>query len=108
MSQAITDQQDGQNPTERRWVEGAVVYRIYPRSLQDTNGDGIGDLPGITKRLDYIQTLGVTAIWLSPFYPSPMADFGYDVADYCNVDSIFGSLDDFKELLAQADKRGLK
>lgn len=85
-----------------------MVYHIYPRSLQDTNDDGIGDLPGITSRLDYLKSLCVDAIWLSPFYPSPMADFGYDVADYCDVDRMFGTLNDFKELLAQADKRGIK
>lgn len=91
-----------------RWPEGAVVYHIYPRSFQDSNGDGIGDLPGIIQRLDYLQDLGVNAIWLSPFYPSPMADFGYDVADYCNVDPIFGTLADFKELLRQAEQRHIR
>ena len=93
---------------ERSWAEGAFVYHIYPRSFQDSNGDGIGDLTGIVKRLDYLKELGVNAIWLSPFYPSPMADFGYDVADYCNVDPIFGSLDDFRELLAEAAKRDIR
>jgi alpha-glucosidase len=92
----------------RRWPEGAVVYQIYPRSFQDSNGDGVGDLPGIISRLDYIQGLGVTALWLSPFYPSPMADFGYDVADYCNVDPVFGTLDDFKQLVTECEGRGLK
>lgn len=91
-----------------RWPEGAVVYHIYPRSLQDANGDGVGDLPGIINRLAYLQGLGVDVIWLSPFYPSPMADFGYDVSDYCNVDKSFGTLDDFKELLAEAAKRAIK
>lgn len=93
---------------EHRWPEGAIVYHIYPRSLQDSNGDGIGDLQGVISRLDYIKSLGVNAIWLSPFYPSPMADFGYDVADYCGVDPMFGTLDDFKELLLQAAKRDIK
>lgn len=93
--------------TQTRWPEGAIVYHIYPRSFQDTNGDGIGDLPGITKRLPYLKTLGVNAIWLSPFYPSPMADFGYDIADYCNVDPIFGSLDDFKTLLSSAHQHDI-
>lgn len=72
--------------TGTRWWQHGVIYQIYPRSFQDTNGDGIGDLAGITQRLDYLQWLGVGAIWISPFYPSPMADFGYDVADYCGVD----------------------
>jgi alpha-glucosidase len=85
-----------------------VIYQIYPRSFQDTNADGIGDLKGIERRLDYLASLGVDAIWISPIYPSPMADFGYDVADYCDVDSRFGALADFDSLLAQAHARGLK
>jgi alpha-glucosidase len=85
-----------------------VIYQIYPRSFQDTNADGIGDLKGIERRLDYLTSLGVDAIWISPIYPSPMADFGYDVADYCDVDSRFGVLADFDSLLAQAHARGLR
>ena len=85
-----------------------MIYQIYPRSFQDTNGDGIGDLKGIERRLDYLAGLGVDAIWISPIYPSPMADFGYDVADYCDVDPRFGTLADFDSLLAQAHARGLK
>ena len=85
-----------------------MIYQIYPRSFQDTNGDGIGDLKGIERRLDYLAGLGVDAIWISPIYPSPMADFGYDVADYCDVDARFGVLADFDSLLAQAHARGLK
>lgn len=91
-----------------RWSEGAVVYQIYPRSFQDSNGDGIGDLPGIISRLDYIKQLHVTTIWLSPFYPSPMADFGYDVADYCDVDPMFGTMEDFDRLLAGVHERGMQ
>jgi alpha-glucosidase len=94
--------------TQHRWPEGAIVYHIYPRSLQDSNGDGVGDLPGITQRLGYIKSLGVNAIWLSPFYPSPMADFGYDVADYCDVHPVFGTIDDFKTLLHETHKHGMK
>jgi alpha-glucosidase len=93
---------------KKRWSEGAVVYHIYPRSFQDTNGDGVGDLQGVIQRLDYLKSLSVTAIWLSPFYPSPMADFGYDIADYCDVDPTFGTLKDFKELLASAEQHGIK
>ena len=90
------------------WWRGAVVYQVYPRSFVDSNGDGIGDLPGITSRLDYIADLGVDAVWLSPFFTSPMRDFGYDVADYCDVDPIFGSLADFDALIARAHQLGLK
>ena len=90
------------------WWRGAVIYQIYPRSYLDTNGDGIGDLAGITRKLDYIRSLGVDAIWLSPFYRSPMKDFGYDVSDYLNVDPIFGTLADFDQLLAEAHARGLR
>jgi glycosidase len=90
------------------WWQAGVIYQIYPRSFQDTNGDGIGDLKGIARRLDYLADLGVDAIWISPIYPSPMADFGYDVADYCGVDPRFGTLADFDDLLGQAHARGLK
>ncbi len=89
-------------------MDGAVVYQIYPRSFQDSNGDGVGDIPGIVSRLDYLKDLGVTAVWLSPFYPSPMADFGYDIADYCNVDPQFGTLSDFKGLLQEAHVRSIR
>lgn len=90
------------------WWQGGVIYQIYPRSFQDANGDGIGDLKGIARRLDYLAGLGIDAIWISPIFPSPMADFGYDVADYCDVDPCFGTLADFDELLAQVHARGLK
>ncbi|MFC0588637.1 alpha-glucosidase [Novosphingobium aquiterrae] len=90
------------------WWRGAVIYQVYPRSYRDTNGDGIGDLPGVTSRLDHIAALGVDAIWLSPFFQSPMKDFGYDVSDYCAVDPIFGTLDDFDALIARAHQLGLK
>ncbi len=90
------------------WWQTGVIYQIYLRSFQDTNGDGIGDLKGIARRLDYLAGLGVDAIWISPIYPSPMADFGYDVADYCGIDARFGTLADFDDLLAQAHARGLK
>ena len=90
------------------WWHQGVIYQIYPRSFQDTDGDGIGDLKGIELRLDYLARLGVDAIWISPIYPSPMVDFGYDVADYCDVDPLFGTLEDFDRLLATAHARGLK
>jgi alpha-glucosidase len=91
-----------------RWWETGTIYQIYPRSFQDSDGDGIGDLPGIAARLDYLVELGVDAIWISPPYPSPMADFGYDVADYCDIDPRFGTLADFDALLAAAHARGLR
>lgn len=90
------------------WWQRGVIYQIYPRSFQDFNGDGIGDLPGITFRLDYCARLGVDALWLSPIYPSPMADFGYDVSDYTSIHPIFGTLEQFDELLAQIKRRGMK
>ena len=90
------------------WWRGAVIYQIYPRSFQDSNGDGIGDLPGITERLDHIARLGADAIWISPFFTSPMKDFGYDVSDYCDVDPMFGTLSDFDALIARAHQLGLK
>lgn len=93
---------------KRRWAEGAIVYQVYPRSFYDSNTDGVGDIPGVTAKLGYLDGLGVNAIWLSPFYPSPMADFGYDVADYCDVDPIFGSLADMDELIAKAHKKNIK
>ena len=90
------------------WWQTAVIYQIYPRSFQDSNADGVGDLRGIERRLDYLVALGITALWISPIYPSPMADFGYDVADYTAIDPLFGTLTDFDSLLAAAHARGLK
>ncbi len=90
------------------WWQDAVFYQIYPRSFQDSNGDGIGDLAGITSRLDYLAGLGVDALWISPIFPSPMKDFGYDVADYRGIDPMFGTLDDFKALVQAAKDRGLR
>ena len=88
--------------SEQMWWRGAVIYQIYPRSFYDANQDGIGDLPGIISKLDYIASLGVDAIWISPFFKSPMKDFGYDISDYRDVDPIFGTLADFDELIAKA------
>ena len=93
---------------ELAWWRGAVIYQIYPRSFLDTNADGVGDLPGIVDRLDYVASLGVDAIWIAPFFTSPMADFGYDIADYRDVDPLFGNLADFDRLLDEAHGRGLR
>ncbi|SPH17991.1 Oligo-1,6-glucosidase 1 [Defluviimonas aquaemixtae] len=93
---------------DRDWWKGAVIYQIYPRSFQDSNGDGIGDLPGITRRLDHVAGLGADAIWISPFFTSPMKDYGYDVSDYREVDPMFGTLADFDALVARAHELGLR
>jgi alpha-glucosidase len=90
------------------WWQHGIVYQIYPLSFHDSNGDGKGDLSGIRQRLEYLEWLGVNAIWISPIYPSPMADFGYDVSDYCDIARMFGTLEDFDRLLAEAHQRGLK
>ena len=94
--------------SERAWWQNGVIYQVYPRSFQDSDGDGVGDLQGLTSRLDYLKKLGIDAVWVSPIYPSPMADFGYDVADYTGVDALFGSMADFDALLAGCHARGLK
>jgi alpha-glucosidase len=90
------------------WWKHAVIYEAYPRSFQDSNGDGVGDLKGITERIDYLQSLGINAIWLSPIYPSPQVDFGYDISDYENVDPQYGNLADFDQLVAEAKKRNIR
>jgi alpha-glucosidase len=91
-----------------KWWHDAVIYEIYPRSFQDSNGDGIGDLNGITQRLDCLQALGVDAIWIGPMFPSPQVDFGYDISDYENVDPQYGTLADFDHLLSEARRRNIR
>ncbi len=93
---------------EANWWRGGTLYQIYPRSFADSNGDGIGDLPGITRHLDHVASLGVDGIWLSPFFTSPMKDYGYDISNYCDVDPMFGTLDDFRALVDRAHVLGLK
>lgn len=93
---------------EYRWWEKGIIYQVYPRSFYDSDGDGVGDLRGVLEKLDYFTWLGVDVIWLSPIYPSPMADFGYDITDYTAIEPVFGSLDDFDELLRATHERGLK
>ncbi|WP_374308070.1 alpha-amylase family glycosyl hydrolase [Methylocella sp.] len=95
-------------PARPEWWRSATIYQVYPRSFQDSDGDGVGDLKGVRRRLPYLAWLGVEAVWISPFYPSPMHDFGYDVAEYCDVDPLFGTLADFDALLAQAHALGLR
>ncbi len=100
---------DGKNPLpEFRWWQRGIIYQLYPRSFMDSNGDGVGDLGGIRSKLDYLQWLGVDAIWISPIFPSPMADFGYDISNYTDIDPLFGTLKEFDALLADAHRRDLK
>ena len=93
--------------TQRGWWKQAVFYQIYPKSFQDTDGDGLGDLPGILRHLDYLETLGIDGIWLSPVFASPQADNGYDISDYCAIDPLFGSMEDMETLIREAKKRGI-
>ena len=90
------------------WWQKEIIYQVYPRSFQDGNGDGVGDIPGIITRLDYLSWLGVGAIWISPVYPSPMADFGYDISDYKAIHPMFGSMEDFEILLKKAHERNIR
>ena len=93
---------------KQEWWKEVVVYQIYPKSFQDTDGDGVGDIPGIISRLDYLQWLGVDVLWISPVYCSPMADNGYDISDYYHIDPTFGMDEDMDRLIEEAGKRGMK
>ena len=95
------------NFQEKDWWKRAVIYQIYPKSFQDSNGDGIGDLPGIVRRLDYLAELGVDALWLSPVFASPQVDNGYDISDYEAIDPMFGNMEDMRTLILEAKARGI-
>lgn len=97
-----------ENHAESEWWRSGVIYQIYPRSMQDSDGDGIGDIPGIESRLDHLVALGIDGIWISPFYPSPMVDFGYDIVDHCDVDPVFGTLQDLDRLIGAVHERGMR
>ena len=103
VAQAIKDQ-----PTGPEWWRHAVIYELYPRSFQDSNNDGVGDLKGITSRLDYLRDLGIDAIWITPMYPSPGIDYGYDISDYTAIDPLYGTMADFDNLVAEARKRPIR
>src|SRR3982750_1241291 len=90
------------------WYQNAIIYELHVRSFHDSNGDGVGDFRGLTQKLDYLQDLGITAIWLLPFYPSPLKDDGYDIASYTEIHANYGNLGDFQEFLEEAHKRGLR
>ena len=93
---------------KRKWWHDKVVYQIYPKSFYDSNGDGIGDIPGIISKLDYLKELGADILWLSPIYKSPLADQGYDIADYYSIDPRFGTMEDMEKLIVEGQKRGIK
>jgi alpha-glucosidase len=93
---------------DRDWWRHGIFYQVYPRSFQDSNGDGVGDIRGVIQRLPYFRSLGIDAVWLSPIFPSPMADFGYDISDYVGIDPLFGTMDDFDALVETAHHNGLK
>src|SRR5215211_3117271 len=99
---------EGRRMGQPPWWQRGVIYHIYPRSWMDSDGDGVGDLPGILARLDHLSWLGVDAVWISPVYPSPGADLGYDVADYTAIDPLFGTMDDMERLITAAHERGLR
>src|ERR671926_104986 len=103
-----SQQLDSHLDNDPLWYKDAIVYEVHVRAFFDDSGDGIGDFPGILQKLDYLQDLGINTIWLLPFYPSPLKDDGYDIADYLDVNSQYGSLDDFRAFIAEAHRRGLK
>lgn len=107
-SKHVTESTSGQEDIQKTWWKEAIIYQIYPRSFQDSDGDGIGDLNGITSRLDYIQSLGVDIIWLNPIFLSPNDDNGYDISDYREIMREFGTMEDFDRLLKEIHKREMR
>src|ERR1700751_3948705 len=107
-SQTPQTPQSTSKSAQQEWWKHAVIYEIYPRSFQDSNGDGIGDINGITSRLDYLHDLGVNAIWITPMYPSPGVDYGYDISDYTAIDPEYGTMADFDHMVAEAKKRNIR
>ena len=103
-----SSQSTSSQPAGQEWWRHAVIYEMYPRSFQDSDGDGIGDIKGITSRLDYLHDLGIDAIWITPMYPSPGVDYGYDISDYTSIDPVYGTMDDFDNLVAEAKKRDIR
>ena len=108
LSNGAEGSQDRANHVPRAWWKEASVYQIYPSSFKDSNGDGIGDIPGITSKLNYIQQLGVDIVWLCPIFKSPQADMGYDISDYCHVHEPYGTIEDVEELIRGLHSRGMK
>jgi glycosidase len=105
----VSTEKDGKpSPVTEAWWKEASVYQIYPASFNDSNGDGIGDIPSVIEKLDYFKRLNVDIVWLCPVYPSPQVDMGYDVADYCDIDPQYGTIDDVEQLIDGLHKRGLK
>src|SRR5260221_964732 len=104
----VNEESDRGTAGTHLWWQRGIIYQVYPRSFMDSDGDGVGDLAGILSRLDYLHWLGVDAIWVSPIFPSPMKDFGYDVADYIDIHPLFGTMEDFDELLSAAHARDIK
>ncbi|HTU60835.1 MAG TPA: alpha-amylase family glycosyl hydrolase, partial [Polyangiales bacterium] len=104
----VANRKASENAVDPLWYKDAVIYQLHVRSFADSSGDGIGDFRGLAQKLDYIRDLGATAIWLLPFYPSPLRDDGYDIADYTSVNPSYGTLEDFKIFLREAHQRGLK
>src|SRR5487761_1307790 len=108
MKLAIKEYQEGEEEQDPLWYKDAIIYEVHVKAFYDSAGDGIGDFKGLTSKLDYLKDLGVTAVWLLPFYPSPLKDDGYDISDYYDVHNLYGNLNDFREFLREAHRRGIR